>query len=430
MRNYILNFKLFQDSKSVFVWIMFLSLAIFLLRAIISNGTVFREVFQHYDLVDTGMDFFNSIVCTGNGEPYKIFKTLYPPLANLFFYACYLCIPEQLTSSWNVGFENFMSLRNSLYDLRTWQHSLVIFLVYVEISVISFYLMIDTLQKKSNKLFNIALLFSFGMLFALERGNIIVLVCIFVMFFVKYYEDSSKYLREVSILALSIAVGLKVYPIVFSVLILKDKKYIDFLKLCMYCFLTFIVPFYVFNGLADIFTWIETAKYVGTRNEMAIGVSYFGFTQVLKCVLVNQAVQPYISQCIDINFILNLSRYFCTIIALLLMLNAYLTKNKWKSLLSVALIIVVSQQHSPIYNTIFIIPAFIEFINENNKFNCKNILYFICFFLLLIPWPSFGFYRVEYIIRVICLFLLTVKMILEIVVYIYNVNFSSNKQRR
>lgn len=427
MRNYILYFKLFQDSKMVFVGLMFLSLAIFVLRAIISNGTVFREVFQHYDLVDTGMDFFNSIVCTGNGEPYKIFKTLYPPLANLFFYACYLCIPEQLTSSWNVGFENFTSLRNGLYDLRTWQHSLVIFLVYVEISLISFYLMIDSLQKKSNKLFNIALLFSFGMLFALERGNIIVLACIFMMFFVKYYGNSNKYLRELSILALSIAVGLKVYPIVFSVLILKDKKYIDFLKFCIYCLLTFIVPFYVFNGLADIFTWIETAKYVGTRNEMAIGVNYFGFTQVLKGVLVNQIIQPYISQCIDINFILNLSRYFCTIIAILLMLNAYLSKNKWKSLLSAALVIVVSQQHSPIYNTIFIIPAFIEFINENNKFNCNNICYFISFFLLLLPWPSFGFYKAAYIIRVICLFLLTVKMISEIT--LSNINFFKYQQK-
>ena len=53
------------------------------------------------------------------------------------------------------------------------------------------------------------------------------------------------------------------------------------------------------------------------------------------------------------------------------MLNAYLSKNKWKSLLSAALVIVVSQQHSPIYNTIFIIPAFIEFINENNKFQLQ-----------------------------------------------------------
>lgn len=389
-----------KNTQTLFSSLMILALVIFLNRAVLSNGNMFRDIFQHYDLVDSGMDFFNSIVCTSYGEPYKIFKTLYPPLANLFFYICYLCIPETISAYWQVGFDNFNSLRNGVFDLRSWQHSLVIFLIYLQISTLSFFLIVDKMLVTKNKLFTFLIMFSFGLLFALERGNIIVVACICTMFFIQYKSiEYHHILRELSLIALSIAVGLKVYPAIFSLLLIKEKRFIDFIKVCIYSAIAFFMPFFAFNGIEDIYTWIETARYIGTRNEMAIGTVYFGFTQFIKTVLNNKACSSFILEYIDLTSVLSISRYFTIVILVVMSINAILTKHQWKSLLSLALIITLVQQHSPIYNTIFLIPAFILFINDNKTINRNNFLYFTCFCIILVPLPSFGFYKTLFVIR-------------------------------
>lgn len=79
--------NLFSERKidKIFYNIMVLIFVLLVVRIIVSNGSAMREIFQHSDLVDSGMDFFNSIICTKDAEPYKVFKTLYPPLANIFF---------------------------------------------------------------------------------------------------------------------------------------------------------------------------------------------------------------------------------------------------------------------------------------------------------------------------------------------------------
>lgn len=406
---YFINLK---KTQSLFVIIMIIALFLFFSRAIISNGNMFRDVFQHYDLVDSGMDFFNSVVCTSYGEPYTIFKTLYPPLANLFFYICYLCIPENISASWQVGFDNFNSLRNGVFDLRSWQHSLVIFLVYLQMSTLLFFLVVDKMLIIKNKLFSFLILFTFGLLFALERGNIIVVACICTMFFIHYKNvENQPILRELALLSLGVAVGLKVYPAVFSILLIRDKKIIEFFKVCLYSLMLFFLPFFAFNGIEDIYTWIETAKYIGTRNDMAIGTVYFGLNQVVKTVLTNKAMSPLIMEYINLGMILSFTRWLSLIFILIMSLCAIITKKGWKALLCLSLIIILSQQHSPVYNTIFIIPAFIEYINDNEELNITNIVYFACFCLILVPLPAFGYYKTLFVIRFIALICLSISML-------------------
>lgn len=391
---------------------MTVAIALFLIRAVSLNGSMFRDVFQHYDLVDSGMDFFNSIVCTSYGEPYRVFKTLYPPLANLFFYVCYLCIPDNISSAWQVNYDTFNTLRNGVFDLRTWQHSFVIFLVYVQVVALGYYLIVDKMLVVKNKIFSFLILFTFGMLFALERGNIIVAACLFTMFFVHYSRVGiSPIVKEMALLSLSIAVGLKVYPAIFSLLLIREKRFIDFFKVCIYSAFAFFMPFFAFNGIEDIYTWIETAKYIGTRNEMAIGTVYFGFTQVIKTALSNKAYSSFILEYINLTSVLSISRYFTIVILAVMSLNAILTKHQWKALLSFALIIILTQQHSPIYNTIFLIPAFIEFINDNEIVNKNNFLYFTCFCIILVPLPAFGFYKTLFVIRFFALICMAVKLL-------------------
>ena len=45
----------------------------------------FLSYFLYHDTLDAGMDFFHSIEYVRGRQPYAVFDTLYPPLANLFF---------------------------------------------------------------------------------------------------------------------------------------------------------------------------------------------------------------------------------------------------------------------------------------------------------------------------------------------------------
>ena len=67
------------------IWAIILcnSLTLFFLYK--THGEIFSEIFFN-DSLDTGMDFFHSIEYTRGRAPYDLFETLYPPLANLFFY--------------------------------------------------------------------------------------------------------------------------------------------------------------------------------------------------------------------------------------------------------------------------------------------------------------------------------------------------------
>lgn len=413
--------NLFSERKidKIFYNIMVLIFVLLVVRIIVSNGSAMREIFQHSDLVDSGMDFFNSIICTKDAEPYKVFKTLYPPLANMFFYFCYLCIPNELSSLWNVDWNNFYLLRTTNLDLRIWQAPLMLFILYVQIITIAAFIIFKSSVYSKSSLFSISLLFTSGMLFALERGNIIIVSMLILLYFVLIKDNKSMWKRECSLVALGVTSGLKIYPIIFSIILLKEKRYLDFLKSIVYFLFFLFVPFFFFNGLADIKIWIDVAFNVSTRNDMALGTNYLGFIQVVKTVIMSKYISKDIFLLISLDDILKVSRYFILLFFVLSFVKILFEKKTWKIYLILSLIIAFTQQHSPIYNTIFFIIPFIFFINAERNLNKNNFLYFIFFLLILIPLPSFGHLKIAHIIKFLDLFVIVIYVLIDTIYDLY-----------
>lgn len=71
---------------------------------------------------------------------------------------------------------------------------------------------------------------------------------------------------------------------------MKEKRYLDFLKSIVYFLFFLFVPFFFFNGFADIKIWIDVAFNVSTRNDMALGTNYLGFIQVVKTVIMSKYI--------------------------------------------------------------------------------------------------------------------------------------------
>ena len=63
-----------------------------------SNGNLISRYYI-WDEADTGMDYFNSLAYARDGMPYTQYQGIYPPLANLFFYASARLVPHSASDT-------------------------------------------------------------------------------------------------------------------------------------------------------------------------------------------------------------------------------------------------------------------------------------------------------------------------------------------
>ena len=114
----------------IYCWATVACLAVLLLALLASRGTLLHRFF-FYDVTDTGMDFFHSIEYMRGRMPYGQFDTLYPPLANLFFYVLYLLVPKTQSATWTESYISSLNMRGTERDLRLQQATMMLFVVFV-----------------------------------------------------------------------------------------------------------------------------------------------------------------------------------------------------------------------------------------------------------------------------------------------------------
>jgi len=171
----------------------------------LTNGAAIVHVF-FFDTMDTGMDFFNSLAETTGGTPYTKYGTLYPPLANLFFYILQRFIPNLVSVRWAKTHLGVVGMRGTIRDLRVNQAPLLMFLFYIIFVTLFMIAIIEAATKQETKrarAFAVAAFFCYGNLYAIERGNIIILSVALSMVFVTYYTSPNKVLREIALISLA-----------------------------------------------------------------------------------------------------------------------------------------------------------------------------------------------------------------------------------
>ena len=175
------------------------------------------------------MDFFHSIEYVNGRAPYALFNTLYPPLANLLFYIIFYCIPMTISSNWPLDFQQSVLMRRTSNDLRVYQAPMILFLIFVIVCVLMIVFLIchflEEHEISLRKCVAFCAIFSYGILFSIERGNIIILTLPLTMFFVFYYNSDNRFVRELAYISLAVSAGLKLYPAFFGVLLIRDKQW-------------------------------------------------------------------------------------------------------------------------------------------------------------------------------------------------------------
>lgn len=108
---------------------------------------------------------------------------------------------------------------------------------------------------------------------ALERGNAVFIVLILLIFAMAFKDSDNKILREIALILIAVAANFKLYPAIFGLLYLKEKRYKEAFRLVIYGVALFVVPFVFFDGLKSVKDYLIILRLMqGRSSEQATTV--------------------------------------------------------------------------------------------------------------------------------------------------------------
>lgn len=367
----------------IYCWATVACLAVLLLALLASRGALLHRFF-FYDVTDTGMDFFHSIEYMRGRMPYGQFDTLYPPLANLFFYVLYLLVPKTQSATWTESFISSLNMKGTERDLRLQQATMMLFIVFVIVVVLGIVSMTERLTRSCGgrkKLLAFCAVFSYGVLYGLERGNILLLCWPLMAFFILHRNSKKPLLRELACLALAVAAGLKLYPAFLGILLLKDKNYIAAIRTVIYGIVCFIFPLFFFNeGLYGLTLWIRVL-FAFSENNVNPWVGN-GFPNIIQSV--GRLIDHFTGTRLAFG---NYAIWGFMMVALLLICAMFMD-CEWKCVTSIVLAILMFQSQYDYVFCLFLIPLLLFFAQEKNL-RRDNVLPYALLVLFTIPLPLF-----------------------------------------
>ncbi len=255
--------------KEVFYISMLASALIFIIALFMTGGEAMGSLLFHGN-DNTFMDFFNSLLYNLN-DPYEN-SVFYPPLSTIMYKALLLLVPKEAIETYI--YAPHSTAFNTTIKLR--QEFLVPFILYFIVTFVALYVVLKNAKKGSlgeKLLFTFIIITSAPMVFLFERANNIIVVLIALLTFLGLYRSDSRIMREISLIALGVAITTKMYPIVFCALLFKDKRYKDIIKVGIYTFLLFFVPFFLFyDGMESIRLMLSNLNGFSGASSLNTGV--------------------------------------------------------------------------------------------------------------------------------------------------------------
>lgn len=383
--------KMHVSPIPVFIIAVITSMCVLLYFFLRTHGGLISRYF-FFDDRDTGMDFFHSIEYLHGRSPYATFNTLYPPLANLLFLVLYYLVPKNVTKNWTDSFLESYYMRNTELDLRTYQAPMVLFMLFILVAAwMLISLCVSCLKQQPARRANLVafcMLFGPGMLYAFERGNILVIVVPLTLYFVMYRNSGNWMVRESALLALAVAAGLKLYPAFFGVLLIRDKKYKEAVRAIVYGILSVVVPALFFKeGLAGIPMWLSVVFSFGSKSEQPwVGT---GFTSILHRIALYGRV--YLGITIETSWF----SVAAMVVSATLLIVSLWCKKEWQSILAIAMAVIMFHSQGNYVFSLLCIPMLL-FLAQEWALGKRNVIPFLLMLLLSVHLPLFHIGYVSY----------------------------------
>ena len=373
----VLKRKLLSEYGENPVITVFLSATVFMfvlcvLLGLVSTGWTF-DWMLFGDSNDTFMDFFNSVMYSSD-RPYTYWEIIYPPLITVFYGIIgYYTIPHVVH---HPG-------QTLAFDLRESQVSMMVFII-ICLALLYFlhrfvgHVTEESLGRHKAELLFLVLLFSFPVLFALERGNSIMIALVCLMVFVELYRSDNRAIRIIAYIALGCAAGIKIFPAIFALLILRKRQYKEFLICFVIVTVLLLAPFLLTDGnifllLSAITSDLDSAAYSNGILNFNDLVNYLHLPPVLGTAL---------------------GLAFTAICALTVVLKKEMPE--WKAVAMISCTLVLCFSLGVQYLLVYMIIPLLYFLKEEKSLKA-NFIYIIHFIVIFALLPAFVSNGVKYI---------------------------------
>ena len=383
-KNFIFKMKSL-DLQKLFIFIFSIILFSFGVTLVFNCVKVSKTLFfigGH----DIFMDYFNISANIINFDPYNNVSPFFP--ANYPALPYFLMLPFSIINS----IDNYISkpfYMQYFPDLVPRVQSFIMpfaiisFILYISLSIYFIVKLINkylNFDKKTNRIIITLLFFSYPLLFAIERANVMIWSFVFLLFFICYYDSDNKKLKELSLFFLALATGIKFYNAIYIILVFKKGKILPCLKFLLYFLICSLLPFFAFNGgLANIPLCLQNFDNALNNVHLFYEYSFLGHNYSLNSIAVLLGITN------NYCFLpVKISTYFLLILG---SLTSLVFKQEWKTLFLLTSITVLF----PIISYGYIMLLFILPLCSLLKSNEKNIISYISFACMIIIFSPLQF---------------------------------------
>lgn len=351
-----------RDPAEYFILLLILGFTVFAFRCLTVGHWAFGDIFFK-QCQDQFMDFFHSLRDVAQGpEVYSVRHVIYPPLANVVLWMLSRLVPSAYLHS------------GSAEAVQVWRFYPTAILALVVFMVLALLTLALVLQREKyspvkRNLLTFFTIASFPIIFMIERGNVVVLCLIALMVFAQNYDSESKVGRELGIFMLALSAGLKIYPAIFGLALLVDKRYGEAIRAAIYSFVLFLIPSFFFGGPLFCARWLirNTLSYSSQAGAGAIqtmGSAGGGSSELLGKLML----------------------YGLYVLAVVvLVLCSLVQKKRWKTWALCASILLTVPSIFSCYNWVLMLPALFTFL-RTEKLRGINWVYF---FAMSLPFYVF-----------------------------------------
>jgi hypothetical protein len=226
----------------------------------------------YYKRYEYWSDFFNSLV-DSYGSPYTVVQVIYPGLAVVMYDAlAHLIIPIAEDSGLSSDESYAYAVRDTA--IGTWTYLLLASALMVILAYLSYKILKERGFGKYSPVAAVLVVFSFPFIYSFDRGNIILLSMLLTLIFIRWYDSDNKYARWTAYIAIAAAVGIKIYPAFFLILLLRNRRVKDFV-LCLVLSLALVfLPIYLTDGTpADLIRNILDYSSSNPRKDGIVNIS-------------------------------------------------------------------------------------------------------------------------------------------------------------
>ena len=248
-------------------------------------------------------------------------------------------------------------------------------------SLFVFYHSLSCIRSIPNSL-KFVLFFSSIILFSIERGNIIILCCAFIGYFLAYKDSENKWLRYFALICLCLASVIKIYPAVLGLFLLQNKRYSAILACLLLSLVLAFLPFVFFEGqFENVGQLLENVSVNSSSSYSPLRIfPRFGIPSLVGMGLVALHINGTIA-----NNILLAPKIITILLCVISIALFFFEKNNWKKVAFLILPLMMFPTNSAFYCGMYFIPVILLFIGENQG-RKLDFIYMILICLLLNPF--------------------------------------------